>query len=97
MNLSKPPYRYNYVILICTNYIYFKIVFICISFLPDLPFCLLVVWKTSLPKYLVCGHSFFDLLKKKHLETSHSIAYCLAIFYSAKVVLKLGSFLLLSL
>lgn len=73
MSLSKPPYRYNYVILICTNYIYFKIGFLRVSFLPDLPFYLFIVWKTSLPKYLICGHRFFNLLKKKHLETSHSL------------------------
>lgn len=57
INESKPPYRY--IILICTNYIYFKIGFLSVSFLPDLPFYLFIAWKTSPPKYLVCGHSFF--------------------------------------
>lgn len=98
MNLSKAPYRYKYFILIFVNCIYSKAGFLCVSFLPDLPFCLFIIWKTSLPTYLVCGQSFFNLLKKniwKHLALF--ITYCLVIFYSAKVVLKLGYLLLLSL
>lgn len=78
------------------NCIYSKAGFLSVSFLPDLPFCLFIIWKTS--TYLVCGQSFFNLLKKniwKHLTLC--ITYCLAIFYSAKVVLKLGYLLLLSL
>jgi len=89
---------YVYIVLICTNYIYFKIGFFCVSFLPDLPFYLFIFWKTSLPKYLVCSLSFFNFLKKRHLEASHSLcSILLAIFYGAKAVLKLGCFLLLSL
>lgn len=44
--------------LICLNYIYCNVRFLCFSFLPDIPFGLFIVWKTSLPTYFVCDENF---------------------------------------
>lgn len=58
INKSKTPYRFNYLILICLNYIYCNIRFLWFSFLLDIPFSLFIVWKTSMPKHFVCDQNF---------------------------------------